>query len=159
VTCSSARLARRGRLARFPAAPCCRGPARRLIVNVRCILGKSMDSGDRTELEMNESGQKQGHILVTGVAGFIGMHVARRLLKDGYDVIGVDNLNTYYDPDLMKRRLGELAAFSNFCFDRIDIADRKALADLFAAYRFSHVVHLAAQAGVRHSLTMGYLLI
>jgi UDP-glucuronate 4-epimerase len=90
--------------------------------------------------------------LVTGVAGFIGMHVARRLLQDGYAVVGVDNLNTYYDPSLKKRRLQELAGFSNFRFEHIDVADRRALADLFLAHRFSHVVHLAAQAGVRHSL-------
>jgi UDP-glucuronate 4-epimerase len=91
-------------------------------------------------------------VLVTGVAGFIGMHVARRLLADGHDVVGLDNLNAYYDPRLKEVRVAELKAFSNFQFERMDIADRGSMAELFAAHRFSDVVHLAAQAGVRHSL-------
>jgi UDP-glucuronate 4-epimerase len=93
-----------------------------------------------------------GPVLVTGAAGFIGMHVARRLLADGNHVIGVDNLNSYYDPRLKEARVAELKASSNFRFECIDISDRKAMADLFAAHRFPQVVHLAAQAGVRHSL-------
>jgi UDP-glucuronate 4-epimerase len=95
-------------------------------------------------------------VLVTGAAGFIGMHVARRLLSDGHDVVGLDNLNSYYDPRLKEARVGELETFSNFQFKRMDIADRKAMADLFAANRFLTVVHLAAQAGVRHSLIEPY---
>ena len=92
-------------------------------------------------------------VLVTGAAGFIGMHVARRLMADGYSVVGVDNLNDYYDPRLKDARLENLAAAgANFRFEKIDVADRKAMADLFAAHRFPYVVHLAAQAGVRHSL-------
>jgi UDP-glucuronate 4-epimerase len=92
-------------------------------------------------------------VLVTGAAGFIGMHVARRLMADGYSVVGIDNLNDYYDPRLKDARLENLAAAgSNFRFEKIDVADRKAMADLFAAHRFPYVVHLAAQAGVRHSL-------
>jgi UDP-glucuronate 4-epimerase len=91
-------------------------------------------------------------VLVTGVAGFIGMHVAQRLLADGYDVVGLDNLNAYYDPRLKEARIAELKSLSNFKFERMDIADRQSMAGLFAAHRFPAVVHLAAQAGVRHSL-------
>jgi len=92
-------------------------------------------------------------ILVTGAAGFIGYHVARRLLEQGRAVVGLDNLNTYYDPALKRARLAELAGFPAFRFEEGDIADRDRVAALFAAHRFRHVVHLAAQAGVRHSLT------
>jgi UDP-glucuronate 4-epimerase len=97
-----------------------------------------------------------GACFVTGAAGFIGMHVARRLLSDGHDVVGVDSLNAYYDPRLKAARIAELEAFPGFRFERIDIADRKSVAESFATYRFRHVVHLAAQAGVRHSLTDPY---
>jgi UDP-glucuronate 4-epimerase len=91
-------------------------------------------------------------ILVTGAAGFIGFHVARRLLELGRTVIGVDNLNPYYDPKLKHARLDRLAAFPNFRFEKMDLADRTRVADLFAANRFPVVLHLAAQAGVRYSL-------
>ncbi|MBI3436401.1 MAG: NAD-dependent epimerase/dehydratase family protein [Proteobacteria bacterium] len=91
-------------------------------------------------------------VLVTGAAGFIGMHVARRLLESGRAVLGVDNLNAFYDPRLKEARLAELAGFPAFRFERTDIADRPAMAALFAAHRFDLVVHLAAQASVRHSL-------
>lgn len=91
-------------------------------------------------------------VLVTGAAGFIGMHVAHRLLGQGHDVVGVDNLNAYYDPHLKQARIKNLEAFSKFKFERIDIAERQSITQLFAAHRFPAVVHLAAQAGVRHSL-------
>ena len=91
-------------------------------------------------------------ILVTGAAGFIGFHVARRLLEAGRDVIGVDNLSPYYDPKLKQARLQQLADAKNFKFVRLDLADRAATGALFAEHRFPFVVHLAAQAGVRHSL-------
>jgi UDP-glucuronate 4-epimerase len=91
-------------------------------------------------------------ILVTGVAGFIGFHLARRFLADGWHVLGIDNLNDYYDPRLKRARVKELKDQSRFLFERCDIADRTAMAKLFAAHRFDFVVHLAAQAGVRHSL-------
>src|SRR5882672_11569327 len=92
-------------------------------------------------------------ILVTGAAGFIGFHVARRLLEDGRDVVGIDNLNPYYDPKLKEARLAELARHNNFRFYKLDLADRAGMAALFADHGFADVVHLAAQAGVRHSLS------
>ena len=91
-------------------------------------------------------------VLVTGAAGFIGMHVARLLLERGDEVVGVDNLNDYYDPRLKLARLDQLKPFANFRFVQADIADRVAMEDLFAAERFNRVVNLAAQAGVRYSL-------
>ncbi len=92
-------------------------------------------------------------ILVTGAAGFIGYHVARRLLESGRKVVGLDNLNAYYDPKLKDARLAELAKLDGFRFVKLDLADRAGMAALFAEHRFPYVVHLAAQAGVRHSLT------
>ena len=91
--------------------------------------------------------------LVTGAAGFIGMHVARLLLERGDEVVGIDNLNDYYDPKLKLARLECLNPYANFRFVRMDIADSAALGALFVAERFNRVVHLAAQAGVRYSLT------
>lgn len=91
-------------------------------------------------------------VLVTGVAGFIGMHVAQRLLARGDTVIGIDNLNDYYDPALKHARLANLATNVDFKFELIDIADRSAMANLFGREKFDRVVHLAAQAGVRYSL-------
>ena len=88
-------------------------------------------------------------ILVTGAAGFVGFHVARVLLVDGRDVVGIDNLNAYYDPKLKEARLAELARHSTFRFRKLDLNDRDGMAALFAEHRFAHVVHLAAQAGVR----------
>ena len=91
-------------------------------------------------------------ILVTGAAGFIGFHVARRLLAEGRAVVGLDNLNDYYDPALKKARLDVLRGECGFAFEQIDLADRGAMQRLFAGQRFAKVVHLAAQAGVRYSI-------
>ena len=92
-------------------------------------------------------------ILVTGAAGFIGMHAAKILLSRGDEVVGIDNLNDYYDPLLKRARLEKLAPFPRFRFAHRDIADTTAMAELFATEKFDRVVHLAAQAGVRYSLT------
>jgi UDP-glucuronate 4-epimerase len=95
-------------------------------------------------------------VLVTGAAGFIGFHVARRLLENGRTIVGVDNMNDYYDVRLKEARCSELAKFPAFRFIKLDLADRSATAKLFAQEHFPFVVHLAAQAGVRHSLTDPY---
>jgi UDP-glucuronate 4-epimerase len=91
-------------------------------------------------------------ILVTGAAGFIGYYTALKLLDRGDEVIGIDNLNAYYDVTLKQARLAQLTPRSNFSFEQIDVADRDALARLFAQRKPSRVVHLAAQAGVRYGL-------
>ena len=92
-------------------------------------------------------------ILVTGAAGFIGFHVARTLLQGGRSVVGIDDLNAYYDPRLKQARLAELTGRDGFHFRKLDLVDRDRVAALFADYRFEQVIHLAAQAGVRHSLS------
>jgi UDP-glucuronate 4-epimerase len=91
-------------------------------------------------------------ILVTGAAGFIGFQVARQLLVEGRNVVGLDNLNSYYDPALKQARLNILRENTRFSFVGLDLTDRAAIKSLFAHYRFPIVVHLAAQAGVRYSL-------
>jgi UDP-glucuronate 4-epimerase len=90
--------------------------------------------------------------LVTGAAGFIGMHTCQALLEHGHDIVGIDSLNAYYDPALKEARLERLKPQPRFAFERIDVADEAAMKALFAAQRFDGVVHLAAQAGVRYSL-------
>jgi UDP-glucuronate 4-epimerase len=92
------------------------------------------------------------NILVTGAAGFIGFSLASRLLADGATVVGVDNLSPYYDVGLKEARLALLRRAAGFRFERLDIADRAACAALFAGKHFDTIVHLAAQAGVRHSI-------
>src|SRR6056297_642355 len=92
------------------------------------------------------------HVLVTGAAGFIGFHLAHRLLTEGYTVVGIDNLNPYYDVELKKARLRELSPFDDFQFHGIDLSRLDALTALFKEKRFDVVVNLAAQAGVRYSL-------
>src|SRR5437867_1786754 len=91
-------------------------------------------------------------ILVTGAAGFIGYHVARRLLERGDQVLGVDNLSDYYDVRLKEARLAQLESSPRFRFIKLEIADRTAVRNLFSAHPIRRVVHLAAQAGVRYSL-------
>ncbi|MSR22657.1 MAG: NAD-dependent epimerase [Gemmatimonadetes bacterium] len=92
-------------------------------------------------------------ILVTGAAGFIGYHTAERLLVRGNQVVGLDNLNPYYDPALKEARLARLQARSGFSFRRVELADREAVEAVFEGDRPEVVIHLAAQAGVRYSLT------
>jgi UDP-glucuronate 4-epimerase len=91
-------------------------------------------------------------VLVTGAAGFIGLHLSQRLLDRGDEVTGLDNLNSYYDVILKKDRLAQLQTRPGFKFYKLDLADREGMAQLFAEHRFERVVHLAAQAGVRYSL-------
>ncbi|MGJ4903846.1 NAD-dependent epimerase [Bradyrhizobium sp. HKCCYLRH2060] len=91
-------------------------------------------------------------ILVTGAAGFIGFHLSQRLLADGRQVIGIDNVNAYYDPKLKEARLDILKRQPGFTFHKLDLVDRAGIKALFAQHRFPAVVHLAAQAGVRYSL-------
>jgi len=91
-------------------------------------------------------------VLVTGAAGFIGFHVAERLLSGGREVVGLDIVNNYYDPRLKEARLDILGRHPNFSFVKLDLADRATTKSLFAQHRFPVVVHLAAQAGVRYSL-------
>lgn len=92
-------------------------------------------------------------VLVTGAAGFIGLHVCRRLLRDGHRVVGLDNLNDYYDPALKQARLAALQQDPAFAFERTDLADEQAVDRVFRTHRPEYVIHLAAQAGVRHALT------
>lgn len=91
-------------------------------------------------------------VLVTGAAGFIGFHVAQRLLSGGHEVVGVDSVNAYYDPRLKEARLDLLKRHANFSFVKLDLADRGSTKSLFGQHRFPIVIHLAAQAGVRYSL-------
>ncbi len=95
---------------------------------------------------------KNESVLITGAAGFIGYFLAKRLLEEGYQVIGLDNMNDYYDPRLKAERLRLLEPYDRFTFIKGDIADKQAITDIFEKYRPDIVVNLAAQAGVRYSL-------
>lgn len=95
-------------------------------------------------------------ILVTGAAGFIGFHLSGRLCKEGYSVTGIDNLNDYYDVNLKHARLNQLKSLPDFEFHQLDLTDKKRVDDLFRKNNFTYVVNLAAQAGVRYSLTNPY---
>jgi len=96
---------------------------------------------------------------VTGVAGFIGMHSAKKLLDDGHEIIGIDNLNDYYDVTLKENRLKTLEGYQNFRFLKLDIKDQKNVLDLFKKESPQRVIHLAAQAGVRYSIQNPYVYI
>ena len=95
-------------------------------------------------------------ILVTGNAGFIGFHTSEQLLRNGHEVVGIDNFNDYYEVQLKEDRLGELLKYPNFTMVRGDLADRRTIEQLFGRHRLDDVIHLAAQAGVRYSLTNPY---
>ena len=95
-------------------------------------------------------------VLITGAAGFIGFHYSKSLLADGYEVLGIDNMNDYYDPSLKQARLNELLPFNNFSFKKVNIADREELTTEFILFHPEKVVHLAAQAGVRYSIENPY---
>jgi UDP-glucuronate 4-epimerase len=95
-------------------------------------------------------------ILVTGAAGFIGFHLCKSLLDDGYEVLGIDNINNYYDPNLKRARLDQLKHYKNFKIEKIDIADRKLITKSFQSFNPRKVVNLAAQAGVRYSIENPY---
>ena len=92
-------------------------------------------------------------VLVTGAAGFIGYYLSKRLLIYGCTVVGVDNLNDYYDVSLKQTRSDQLKPYDKFRFIKMDISDKKAIDELFEAEKFDIVVNLAAQAGVRYSIT------
>ncbi len=93
------------------------------------------------------------NILVTGCAGFIGFHLTKTLLNQGVEIIGLDNLNNYYDPILKKRRLEQLQAHKNFKFLKVDICDTESIEFNLRSFKVSQIIHLAAQAGVRHSIS------
>jgi len=92
-------------------------------------------------------------LLITGAAGFIGYHLAEKLINNNYHIIGIDNLNDYYDPALKKARLNNLIKNSNFEFHQIDFIQNNTLIPIFKKNKFDHVIHLGAQAGVRYSIT------
>ncbi len=98
----------------------------------------------------------QAPLLITGSAGFIGFHLSKRLCEAGHQVVGLDSVNEYYDVGLKEARLKILSTYSNFSFHKLDLADKVSLDRLFSQYHFKFVLHLAAQAGVRYSLTHPY---
>jgi UDP-glucuronate 4-epimerase len=107
-------------------------------------------------LKNNSSININTKILITGSAGFIGFHLAKLLLEKGYEIVGIDNLNDYYDVTLKENRLEILSKYDNFTFQKIDLKDKLQIDEIFASYKFDYVVNLAAQAGVRYSITNPY---
>lgn len=97
--------------------------------------------------------QSKPNVLITGAAGFIGFHLSKKLISAGYNVVGIDNLNHYYDVRIKESRLAILKQLSDFTFISCDLTDNQSLNNLFQEHRFKYVVNLAAQAGVRYSLT------
>ncbi|MBP7222951.1 MAG: GDP-mannose 4,6-dehydratase, partial [Sedimentibacter sp.] len=95
-------------------------------------------------------------ILITGAAGFIGFHLTRKLLDQSYEVIGIDNLNDYYDPTLKDSRLEILGGYDSFSFQKVDLKDKASVDSIFETYRPTHVINMAAQAGVRYSIENPY---
>lgn len=95
-------------------------------------------------------------ILITGAAGFIGFHLSKKLLDDSYQIIGIDNLNDYYAPSLKQSRLEILGKYNNFNFHKVDLKDKAAVDHIFETYQPTHVINLAAQAGVRYSIENPY---
>lgn len=114
------------------------------------MAGGQRDAGGGSSQERLDLAANR--VLVTGAAGFIGYHFSKRLLDDGVEVAGLDNLNDYYDPAIKHARLSHLAARRGFTFHQGDLADRERVAALFAQVRPTIVIHLAAQAGVRYSV-------
>ena len=98
-------------------------------------------------------------LLITGSVGFIGYHLCNSLLKDGYEVLGIDNINNYYDQNLKYARLDKLKKYKNFIFEKIDISDRDLLSKSFKSFKPEKVINLAAQAGVRYSIENPYIYI
>ncbi len=96
------------------------------------------------------------NVLLTGAAGFIGFHLSQKLLDQSYQIVGIDNVNDYYDPTLKQSRLEILSQYDNFTFQKIDLKDKEMLDHLFETYRPTHVINLAAQAGVRYSIENPY---
>jgi UDP-glucuronate 4-epimerase len=118
----------------------------------KSVASQALDAGRQTPRALGLDGLIVAKFLVTGAAGFIGFHVSRQLVSRGDAVLGVDNLNDYYSVSLKRDRLDELVREPAFRFRQLDIADRTAMAELFASEPFDVVIHLAAQAGVRYSL-------
>ena len=108
------------------------------------------------ESNIKNSTLSKSKILITGAAGFIGYHLCKSLLEDDYEVLGIDNINDYYDPNLKLARLEQLKPYKNFKFEQVDIADRDSITQSFQSFDPTKVVNLAAQAGVRNSIENPY---